>query len=77
MNTIMHGRPVRKIYFPPYGIDEGGVVESNAIQGLYLSATHHGDHDEFWVVAYDKQNQDREIARYNVKYLEQIDWLND
>ncbi len=38
---------------------------------LHLSATYHGDHDEFWIV----QTKDgEEVSRHNPKFAETIRW---
>lgn len=68
MNREMHGKKIKQIYFD----DQSVIVANGAI--LTLSATHHGDRDEFWVIV-EKDSQ--EIARHNCKYIASIKWLLD
>lgn len=66
MNTLMHGRAIKKIFF----LDDEILEEKDDLR-LELSATYHGDHDEFWVVA--KRGTD-EVERWNCKSLAGIVW---
>lgn len=66
MNTNMNGRMVKHIAF-----SNGEMISPREGIKLKLSATHHGDHDEFWVVEFDN---DKEVSRHNCKHLETITW---
>lgn len=79
MNTEMHGKPAQSIEFydtmagNPVEWKAGVVVNREYIARVELSATHHGDHDEFWFVAIDANGN--EIARRNAKYVEHVTWV--
>lgn len=71
-----HGREIREIFFPPSPFAEGAKMVSNERLKLGFSATHHGDHDQFWIVVFDVDNDGnvRETARYNPRHLEGWVW---
>ena len=73
MTTQDHGKRISEIWYSGDGNTLDRRVKSDKVFGieLKLSATHHGDHDEFWVLL---KNNNREIERYNVKYLSRIIW---
>lgn len=74
MNTSMHGKKIRQIIFP---VGEDGKQESLSTDGsreLSMSATYHGDRDEFWVIS---KNDGIEIARFNARHIETIVWHED
>lgn len=65
MNIEMHGKQISEIYF------EHEAIKAKDQTTLMLSATYHGDRDEFWVIQYlDMQ----EVARHNCKYIATIKW---
>ncbi len=72
MNTSMDGKKVAKLEAiqadgNPYEFRPGVAhhqLGGRTIETLELSATFHGDHDQFWVVASDHQG---EIARWNCR----------
>lgn len=75
MNTKMNGQAIQCIYF------DGGVgnwsgnperITATPELHLNLSATFHGDHDEFWVVESDANY--REIRRHNCRNVSTIEW---
>lgn len=71
MTTKDHGKEIAEFFLPGDGhalntnVKAGGPVE------LRLSATFHGDHDEFWIVLL--VNGD-ERERYNTKFVSKITW---
>lgn len=74
MNVSMHGKPIAVIHF------SGGVggysgnperIRSDGVQQLHLSATYHGDHDEFWVV---RSIDGKELDRYACRHVDHIEW---
>jgi hypothetical protein len=74
MNTRMHGKPVAAIYFAggvgnEYGNPE--VIRSDSKRTMHLSATHHGDHDQFWIVECDG---DKEVRRHRASHVDSITW---
>jgi hypothetical protein len=75
MNTNdMHKREIAGIYWPD-GAEQGANLTKSDKIHLEMSATHHGDHDEFWIVEYAKENDGlREVARHNPRYVETIVW---
>lgn len=40
---------------------------------LYLSATYHGDRDEFWIV---QEKHGTEVARHNPRFIKTIQWAD-
>lgn len=72
MNIEMHGKKIEAVCWPDSENKSGEILPSGNRYGeLTLSATHHGDRDEFWII----QTKDgKEIARYNTKYVESIVW---
>ena len=78
MNTTMHGRKIQLIRFhaahPSYtGEDPVIRINDGSLRTLELSATYHGDRDEFWVLHLESDG--KETARYNVRHIETIVWL--
>lgn len=71
MNTSMHGKQIAAIWFPGDGNSCNERIEADGGITLELSATYHGDRDEFWVV--EKLNGE-EIARHNPKVISTIRW---
>ena len=74
MNTKMDGKEILHICLSD-GRDHTAspfVTADKAIR-MKLSATYHGDHDEFWVVVYQRAGGD-EIQRYNCKNVASITW---
>lgn len=70
MTTEMNGRRIGRIWFEN---NEGfSCIESNGECELVLSATKHGDRDEFWVVQYSGIH---EVTRHNCRFISTIEWL--
>lgn len=74
MNTSMNGRKIRDFYFVT-GEKSGESKWCMSVPGEQweLSATFHGDRDEFWLIC--RNAEGAEIARYNARYAAQIHWL--
>lgn len=73
MNTDMHGKAIAAIHFSGYHTQHGNPEElvAKGNKTLHLSATYHGDHDQFWVIESDDGT---EIARHNPKAIDRIIW---
>jgi len=74
MNTGMNGKVIKQICL--FG-DTGDRSASPFIsqqdkQILYLSASYHGDHDEFWVVV---EKDGKEVERHNCRNVACIVWM--
>ena len=69
MNTEMNGKQIASVCW----INEHGdsVIKAKDQKTLALSATYHGDRDEFWVVEYDDM---QEVARHNCRNIASINW---
>lgn len=74
MNLNMNGRSIAAIYF------EGGVgcysgnpemIRENGDLTLHLSATFHGNHEQYWVIEAVKGT---EFRRHNVGSIATIEW---
>ena len=66
MNTEMNGKDIKFIDFP----DGDELTARNGLT-MHLSASYHGDRDEFWVVV--KKNG-KEIARHNCQHIRSVVW---
>jgi hypothetical protein len=74
MNIAMHGKRIKVISWPDSGEETGRCLPSDDKHGeLTLSATYHGDRDEFWIV---QTNGGKEIGRHNARYVESIMWAD-
>jgi hypothetical protein len=71
MNTEMHGRKIARIIFDGASSYQIHEVRSEGNVQLELSATYHGDHDEFWVL---KLVDGEEVERYAPRLIETITW---
>lgn len=73
MDTKMHGRRIKFIELDPHWTEAGNPESVGKYDqlDLRLSATHHGDHDQFWVVA---SEGGKEVSRYNVRGIQRIVW---
>lgn len=77
MNTSMHGRAIASVQFVggvgnEYGNPE--TVRADGRRTLHLSATYHGDHDEFWVV---ESLDGKEHRRFLARHCDVITWMPD
>ncbi len=73
MNVKMNGKKVFKIFFPSQEVLTSSDESDDKKLKLHLSATHHGDRDEFWIVA---TANGEETERHNCKFLESIQWYD-
>jgi hypothetical protein len=72
MNTEMNGKKIAKVFWPDTSTEQGiQLVAGSACDDLHLSATHHGDRDEFWIV---QTTNGAEVARHNARYVTAIVW---
>lgn len=78
MDTSMNGKEILAIEFMEGHDRPKTVIQacSTEKRRLYLSASYHGDHDEFWVVeeTLDGDGNMREVSRYNPRAIEAIHW---
>jgi hypothetical protein len=77
VNTSMHGQLIDYIELNPAWTQHGNPERVYSRDGmtLRLSATHHGDHDQFWIVL--SSSTGVELTRYNPRGVERIQWLPD
>lgn len=68
MNTDMNGKGIKSIHW-----GEAGSIHAEGEKTLHLSATYHGDRDEFWVV---ESYAGKEVARHNCKSIGTIIWTD-
>lgn len=71
----MHGKLIDEVTWPSTEEESGQFLHSIRGNQLHLSATHHGDHDEFWILM-SRKISGREISRYNVRYVKSIKWAD-
>lgn len=76
MNVSMHGKAIAYIELDPMWTQDGNprMIRSGVADKLTLSATHHGDHDEFWVVS--THTGGYELARWRCAGIQHIGWEN-
>ena len=75
MNIEFHGKQIKIIYWPDTENESGRHLKSSDEKLLEMSATYHGDHDEFWIVECTKINDKFvETARHNPKFIESFEW---
>ena len=65
----MDGKLIARVFWPR----ENECLTASDEIGLHMSATYHGDRDEFWIVQSDKNGN--EVARLNPKYVESFEWV--
>lgn len=70
MNTDWNGRPINEFTMSN---GKSRCDSTGSCPKLYLSATHHGDRDEFWIIE-EPCGGGKEIARYNMRFVEDIKW---
>lgn len=74
MNTNMNGKAIDLIDLDPHWTQSGNPERIEAGRDgvtLHLSATYHGDHDQFWIVVSERG---QEIARYSHRAVQHIRW---
>lgn len=76
MNTEeMNGKIINNVYFPDNINNQPQVLCQTEDIKYHMSATYHGDHDEFWIVQSIKVGgKFKEKARWNPKYVEGWEW---
>lgn len=74
MNTDMHGKRIFAVYWPVNPLEHRCLVSGTECGNLYLSATYHGDHDEFWII---QEKGGKEVARHNPRFIESIQWVSE
>ena len=68
----MSGKEISQVWWPDTDTEKDRNIKTGKNRILEFSATHHGDHDEFWIV---EMNSDRkELARHNPRYIETFYW---
>jgi len=71
MNTQMHGKKIARIIWTGENLWHSDIAADGEFKTLELSATFHGDHDEFWVI---EREYGKEIARHNCRNISTIVW---
>ena len=66
MNKDMNGKKASIINF-----SNGDSLVATVGTQLILSATYHGDRDEFWITVIQAG---KEVARHNCRHIESITW---
>lgn len=75
MNTSMNGKPINMFEITDMTISGNPERHSSGRgRSLALSATFHGDHDEFWIV---ETLNGMETRRWNTKAVAHIEWVQD
>jgi len=76
MNTAeMNGKQIAEVWWPDTETEQGRIMKSSDHVLLEMSATYHGDHDEFWIVEHNKiEGEFVETARHNLKFIEGFKW---
>jgi len=71
MTTNDHGKKISEVWVPGEGDAYNHRYQSKDGLELELSATHHGDHDEFWIVM---KRDGAETGRINPRQVTEISW---
>ncbi len=72
MNVGMNGKKIKTIFWPDTESEQWRhMTVGEDCEGMHLSATHHGDRDEFWIIV---TKDGKEFRRYNPRYVESIEW---
>lgn len=80
---LRHGRIISSIGWPDSEFNEGGYIHAKPDEvRLWLEVSHHGDHDQIWVIYEEMGNVNGdprwiEKHRYNPRYLEVISFRDD
>lgn len=78
MNTRdLNGREIDQLWWPDTEDKKGQVLKSTPCMRLRMSATHHGDHDQFWICEdhwNDGLERWEEMARHNPRYVDGWIW---
>ena len=76
MNTNMHGKAINVFDVNPIWTPHGNPerVASGRGRQLNLDASHHGDHDQFWIV---ETVDGWETRRWNVSQVAHIEWVKE
>lgn len=73
MNIDMHGKKIKEVWWSNNEAEQGCHIVSDNLKTIWLSFTHHGDHDEIWIVETRVLTGDM-IAHHNPKFVESIIW---
>ena len=72
---LMNKKGIQQVLWPDTVIEQGRCLTSDDNIHIEMSATYHGDHDEFWIVEYRAENGKwREVACHNPRYVKTIVW---
>lgn len=72
MNIEMHGKRIKEVRWPDNGAKIGErLVSGISADDIYMSATRHGDREEFWIVVV---RNGKEVSRENPRYVKTIFW---
>ena len=73
MNTKDHGKKIRAVYWHDNDCALGNGIDTKDGVEMRLSATYHGDRDEFWIIV---ERNGKEESRINPRNITQIIWEN-
>lgn len=68
-----HGRKIKEVWLQGEGNAFNECVKSGTHGDLEMSATYHGDRDEFWIVV---KSDGVETRRINARYVTEFSWEN-
>lgn len=74
MNIDMHGKPIQSVTFMDNHGNTSDWWRSSDATRIELSVTHHGDHDEHWVLLIDRATGE-EVARRRAGACDEIEWV--
>lgn len=71
----MNGKQIRSLWWPAEASGQQQTLNATDEIRLEMSATYHGDHDEFWIVEHKKIGGEfREARRHNPRFVEGWEW---
>lgn len=72
MTTEDHRKKIAEVWLPGEGHAYNHCLRAKDGLDIELSATHHGDHDEFWIVT---KREGLETSRINPRQATEIVWV--
>ena len=72
MDLSMNGKKIAQVWWPDTDTEQDRNIKTSPENVIMFSATHHGDHDEFWIIETDASGVEK--GRHNPRFVETIYW---
>ena len=72
----INGKKIAKVWWPENYEGREMYLEADAETLLEMSATYHGDYNQYWIIEYKFTEDDdfQEVARHNPKFVAGFRW---